>query len=180
MRESPADVLLHPVRLRIVRAFASAADLTVAELAESLADVPPATLYRHVNKLARSGLIVSVSERAVRGATERRYRLARRSPAEATIAGATRADNLRYFISFLAALIDDFSAYLESGDPDFERDGVGYRQLPLRLSDAEFRRMFKILAQAVAPFAALPPSPKRTPRVFTTIVMPARPRPSPT
>lgn len=47
-----ADLILHPVRLRIVRAFLSGRPLTTSALGAELADVPPASLYRHVARLA--------------------------------------------------------------------------------------------------------------------------------
>jgi DNA-binding transcriptional ArsR family regulator len=176
MATSAVDVLLHPVRLRIVRALASAREATVQEIADALPDVPPATLYRHVNKLAAAGLIAAVSERAVRGATERRYRLATAAVASLDLAGATPDEHLRYFVTFVATLIDDFAAYLARGVPDYRADGVGYRQIPLQLTDAEFRRMATAISAAVAPFLALPPSPKRSARVLSTIVIPTAPR----
>src|SRR5215467_1711411 len=51
-----ADLLLHPVRLRIVQAFLGDRALTTSALAGELADVPPASLYRHVAKLVRAGV----------------------------------------------------------------------------------------------------------------------------
>ncbi len=172
MASSAVDVLLHPVRLRIVRALASA-PATVQEIADGLPDVPAATLYRHVNKLAAAGLIATASERAVRGATERRYRLASAAVSSLDLTGATPEDHLRYFVTFVATLIDDFAAYVARGVPDYRRDGVGYRQVQLQLTDAEFRRMAKAISAAVAPFLAVPPTPKRSARVLSTIVMPA-------
>jgi len=176
MSTSAVDVLLHPIRLRIVRSLVPSRDLTVAELASELPDVPPATLYRHVKKLVQAGLIATASERAVRGATERRYRLVAllREPNAEPL--RIHDDHLRYFITFVATLIDDFAAYLAAGEPDYERDGVGYRQLPLLLSDAEFRRVTKALDGAIGPFVSLPPSPKRKLRYLNTIVMPAHTR----
>src|SRR3712207_7822816 len=70
-----ADLLLHPVRLRIVQAFLGDRTLTTADLRTELPDVPPATLYRHVGVLAEAGVPTVVGERKARGAAERSYRL---------------------------------------------------------------------------------------------------------
>src|SRR3712207_7243752 len=70
-----ADLLLHPVRLRIVQAFLGDRTLTTADLRSELPDVPAATLYRHVGVLADAGVLAVVGERKVRGAAERSYRL---------------------------------------------------------------------------------------------------------
>ena len=69
-----ADLLLHPVRLRILQAFLGDRALTTSQLQAELADVP-ASLYRHVAKLAAAGVLTIVEERRVRGALERTYTL---------------------------------------------------------------------------------------------------------
>ena len=70
-----ADLLLHPVRLRIVKAFLGDRALTTSQLAAELATCPPGSLYRHVALLARAGVLQVVAERRVRGAVERTYTL---------------------------------------------------------------------------------------------------------
>src|ERR1039457_2860534 len=86
-----ADLLLHPVRLRIVKAFLGDRALTTAQLAAELDDVPAGSLYRHIAILTRAGVLQVVAERRIRGAVERTYTLrllaARIGPGEA---GATR------------------------------------------------------------------------------------------
>ncbi len=75
MEMASADLLLHPVRLRVVQAFLGDRVLTTADLRAELTDVPAATLYRHVGVLAEAGVLAVVGERKVRGAAERSYRL---------------------------------------------------------------------------------------------------------
>ena len=70
-----AELLLHPVRLRIVQAFLGEGELTTADLRARLTDVSPATLYRQVATLAAGGVLEVAAERRVRGAVERTYRL---------------------------------------------------------------------------------------------------------
>jgi DNA-binding transcriptional ArsR family regulator len=171
-----ADVLLHPVRLRIVRTLAGTPDATVGELSDALGDVPPASLYRHMRKLATVGVIETSSQRPVRGATESRYRVAHGALSASDMRSASKEDHLRYFVTFAATMIDDYAAYLSSGAPDLLHDGVGYRQVPLDLTDAELRRMASAISAAVAPFVGLPRSKARTPRILSTVLMPARRR----
>jgi hypothetical protein len=70
-----ADLLLHPVRLRIVKAFLGDRALTTRQLACELPDVPAASVYRHVGRLAEAEVLHVVAERRVRGITERTYML---------------------------------------------------------------------------------------------------------
>jgi Helix-turn-helix domain len=72
-----ADLLLHPVRLRIVKAFLGDRALTTGQLAAELDDVPSGSLDRHVARPAKAGVLQVVAERRVRGAVERTYTLRR-------------------------------------------------------------------------------------------------------
>ena len=45
---SSADLLLHPIRLRIIQTFLGDRQLTTSQLRLEIADVAPATLYRQV------------------------------------------------------------------------------------------------------------------------------------
>lgn len=176
-----ADALLHPLRMRIVQVLARGCALTTQQLAETLDDVPQATLYRHLQKLVEVGVLTVVEERQVRGARERTYALPAGAAllTQADLAGATPEDHLRYFTTFMAGLLGEFARYLEGGDLDLARDGVGYRTVPLHLSDAEFAEMARAMGEAIAPFAALGPAPERKLRQFSTVVMPAADTPTP-
>ena len=174
---SGPDLILHPVRMRIILALAGAGPATSGEIAERLPDVPPATLYRHLNLLRRGGVLAVADERKVRGATERRFILhpgaAEIGPAD--LAAASRDDHARWFASFLAGLLGAFGRYLDRGRPDFARDGVGYREVVLQLSDAEVAELSVALNTALMPFVTQPPMKGRTPRLLATVLMPVDP-----
>lgn len=74
-RMTSLELLLHPVRLRVVRALLGDRALTTRQLCEELPEVPLASLYRHVARLVGADLLTVVSERCVRGAVERTYEL---------------------------------------------------------------------------------------------------------
>ncbi|MGY1643582.1 helix-turn-helix domain-containing protein [Geodermatophilus sp. SYSU D00703] len=169
-----ADLLLHPVRLRIVQAFLGDRTLTTADLHAELADVPPATLYRHVGVLAEAGVLVVAGERRVRGATERSYRLVTEA-ASVEAAGMSVEDHRRAFATFVAALLADFDRYADRADADaldLARDGVGYRQFGLWLTDEEFAGLVTDLRAALAARAANEPDGVRRRRVVTQVFLP--------
>lgn len=85
-----ADLLLHPIRLRIVQAFLGDRALTTTALREELADIPPTSLYRQVARLVAAGVPMVVAERRVRGAVQRTYVL-RLSAASVALRGRTGA-----------------------------------------------------------------------------------------
>ena len=168
------DVLLHPVRLRIVLAVAGRR-MTSGELAAVLPDVPKATLYRHIATLAGAGVLAVAEERSVRGASERVYVLAEGAGVVSpdALAAMTPEEHLRAFTVFVGGLLADFSRYLERGDPDLVADGVGYRQVPLWLTHQELAELGGRLGAALAPVAGNGPAPGRRRRVLSTVMVPA-------
>jgi AcrR family transcriptional regulator len=169
-----ADLLLHPVRLRIVQAFLGDRALTTSALAAELADVPPASLYRHVARLVDAGVLAVVAQRRVRGALERTYVL-RVSAALITpdqIATMSTDDMRQAFIAFVAGLLSDVDRYLARTDVDPVRDGASFRLAGLWLDDAEFADLLRELMRVLQPAAANPPRPGRKRRILATVLLP--------
>lgn len=167
------DLLLHPIRLRIVQALVGA-PMTPLQLKDRLGDVPQATLYRHINHLADGGLLEVLEERPIRGGVERTYGVVTRSVVlgEGELESATADDHFRYFATFVGTLLADFAAYLDAGEPAVSSDRVGYRQVPLWLTDEEFDTLAASMTTAVQEHVDNPPTPGRRRRLLSTIVMP--------
>jgi DNA-binding transcriptional ArsR family regulator len=168
------DLLLHPVRLRIVHAFAGGRTLTVAELGTRLPGVPKTTLYRHVGLLATAGLLEVTGEQRVHGAVERTYRLNRAStrisPQQA--AAMSLDDHRNGFAAAMAALIADFTAYLDRPGANPSADMVGYVQVPLWLRKDELESMAEQLLVMLAPAMENDPEPGRRLYLLSPIVFP--------
>jgi hypothetical protein len=175
-----ADLLLHPVRMRVVQAFLGDRTLTIADLRAELPDVPVASLYRHVGVLAEAGVLAVVGERKVRGAAERSYRLdlAAAAVGAEDLAAMTADDHRRAFTTFAAALMADFDRYVSraapgGGAPDLAADRVGYRQAAVWVSDAEFDEMVAELGAVLRARMDNRPDGVRRRRVVTTVHLPA-------
>jgi predicted DNA-binding transcriptional regulator YafY len=173
---STADLLLHPVRLRIVQTFLGEQELTTADLRARLTDVSAATLYRQVAALVAGEVLEVAAERRVRGAVERTYRLrAERASVNAAEAATLGPDEHRAaFLTFAAGLLADFDRYLTGAEPDLGRDRVGYRQAGFYATDAEVDQLIADLRAAIAPLAGAGPGEGRTRRLLTTVLMPAK------
>ncbi|MEM7325893.1 MAG: helix-turn-helix domain-containing protein [Actinomycetota bacterium] len=171
------DLLLHPIRLRIVQALVGSS-MTPLELRNRLGDVAQATLYRHLNQLVEGGLLEVVDERPIRGTVERTYGVVTSAVAlsEADVASAGVDDHLRYFATFVGTLLSDYGTYLDGysdGDtPRLGDDRVGYRQVPLWLTDAELDQLIASLQATVSDYLSNKPSPDRRRRLLSTILMP--------
>jgi hypothetical protein len=175
-----ADLLLHPVRLRIIQAFLGDRALTTAELRGELPDVPPASLYRHVARLVEAGVLSVVSERRVRGALERTYVL---RVAAATINldeldKMTREDHRQAFMAYVAGLLGDFDRYLSRDHIDLLRDGVSYQMAGLWLDDAELAELGREMTRVLQPRLANAPRPGRRRRILGTVLIPGEEPPS--
>ncbi|MGW0436211.1 helix-turn-helix domain-containing protein [Micromonospora sp. NPDC003197] len=168
------DLLLHPVRLRIVYAFSGGRVRTTADLCASLPDVPKTTLYRHVGLLAEGRVLEVVDEQRVRGAVERHYRLRRdQAVIDAETGASMTLDEHRHgFTAALAALHAEFNAYLDRPGAGPFADLVGYRQGILWLSDDETAEMLGELQAVVAARAGNQAAPGRRPRLMSLIQFP--------
>lgn len=174
MKTPKADLILHPARMRIIGLLVGGRHLTPQQMAERLSNVPLPSLYRHLGKLVAGGILTVAEERRVRGAVERVYRLSERQAdlTEKDLAQASREDHMRYFMTFMASLLDDFARYLEQDTIDLVRDGVGYRQAPLYLSDEELRQVALEIGAVLTRAMANEPAPERRRRTLSTIVLP--------
>lgn len=105
---SIADIVLHPVRLRIVQQLGGR-QLTTAALREELPDITQATLYRHVAALIAAQIVTVVDERRVRGTIERTLALGERMAhvGQDDLDAMSDAELRNAFLSFLAPSAKD-------------------------------------------------------------------------
>lgn len=168
-----SEVILHPQRLRLIRALARGV-LTTKQLAMLVPDIAQATLYRHLATLLDAGVIEVAAERPVRGVVERSYALVQGAAVLSgdDLAGASRDDHFRYFSIFATGLIAQFDRYLKRDCIDLEADGVGYREGVLNLTDDEFAAFGASLSSLVLPLIKNKPGDGRTPRLLATVLFP--------
>jgi DNA-binding transcriptional ArsR family regulator len=168
------DLLLHPVRLRIVHALSGGRVLTTAELSARLPDVSKVTVYRHVALLTEGGFLEVAGEQRVRGAVERRYRLRQNRPViDADAAAAMSAeDHRRGFAAAMAVLIAEFNAYLDRDGADPTADSVSYRQGTVWFSPDELAEMINDVRALLQARVSTQPAPGRTPYLLSTILFP--------
>ncbi len=168
------DLLLHPVRLRIVHAMTGGRTRTTSDLCARLPDVPKTTVYRHVGLLVEGGVLEVADEQRARGAVERHYRLRRdRAVIDAEAAASMSLDDHRHgFAAAMVALLTEFNAYLDRDGADPTTDSVGYRQGTLWLSPDELAEMIGALRDVFASRADNKPVPSRRPHLVSAIFFP--------
>ena len=173
------ELLLQPVRLRIVHALSGGRTLTTAHLLARMPDISKATMYRQISLLVEGGILEVEREQQVRGTIERWYRL-RQSSAMITSDAATAAsldDYRRAFAAAMAALLGEFNAYLDRGCADPPVDAVGFRQHALWLSPPERDELIGELRKAIVPQLNNEPAPGRRQHLLSPILFPIEDEP---
>jgi DNA-binding transcriptional ArsR family regulator len=171
------ELLLHPVRLRIVHALSGGRALTTTELGARLPEVSKVTVYRQVALLAENGFLEVAGEQRVRGAVERRYRLRQDRPVVDAAAAAAMSleDHRRGFAAAMAVLIAEFNSYLDRDGADPVADAASYRQGTLWLSPDELAEMISEMLGVLRARIASKPTPGRTPYLLSAILFPTGP-----
>ena len=168
------DLLLHPVRLRIVHAMSGGRVRTTSDLCAAMPDVPKTTVYRHVGLLAEAGVLEVAGEQRVHGAVERRYRLQRARAVidRETAASMTLDDHRRTFAAAMATLLAEFNTYLDQEHADPTADSVGYIQVPLWLSQDELAELIDEVRAALVAKRDNKATPDRRPYLASPILFP--------
>lgn len=174
MPNPKADLLLHPVRIRIVTELMTHPQ-TTGQLANRLSDVAQATLYRHI-KLLQNGEIIEVAkETPVNGAIERTYSLvegASRLSAD-ELQDVTQEEHLLYFNTFVASLMETFGRYIQQANPaEVVDDGMSYNRAVVHLSDAEREAFHEEMITLVSKYLPNTPAPDRKRFTLASIVIP--------
>ena len=168
------ELLLHPVRLRVVHAMSGGLARTTAQLCARMPDVSQATVYRHVGLLADAGILEVASEQRVRGFVERSYRLRRdRATIDPDrVKAATADDHRRAFATAMAVLLAEYNSYLDLESADPHADLVGYRQHAVWLSADERLALIGEMQKAIVPVLGNEPAPGHTQHLLSPILFP--------
>lgn len=135
------DIILNPVRVRIIQELAAKQSLTTTELCEKIKDVPRTTLYRHISILLENKILVVVSEKKIRGSLERT--LAVNTDEMSKINTLENAP--QNVFGFLMNKYARFQNYMNSENPDPGRDKVFLGNSVLMLHDEEFDKFLSEL-----------------------------------
>jgi len=174
MTISKADLLLHPVRMRVIVEI-SGGRRTASQLSQALPDIPPATLYRHLKALTEGGVLRVVAENPVRGTVERVYALAEASLKAEDLGSYSREEMLQRFTLVISSFLADFQRYLDaqqSDHPDVLGDGLEFSKLALELTDDELAALNRAVWAVIEPLTRNQPAPERRRRLVSYLVLP--------
>lgn len=145
-----ADILLHPVRMRIIQALVEAESATTANIIEKLQDTPTSSVYRQIAKLQEAGVIVAVGERPVRGVTEKTYAIAEkyRRVNQADISTFSQDELAVLYRAYLAGMSSLFDRYVQ-GDYGIAQDNLTFAQASFWATDSEMKKFLNDVSTAI-------------------------------
>lgn len=162
------QVLLNPIRSRIIQYLAVHQRATAGEVGLFMTDVPRTTLYRHLNILAKNNIITVVSETRVRGSVERTYGLNLK-----TISEKNTTENATHnAFGFLMKIYADFEKYFSDENANPGVDKVFLSNVSLILSDEEFDELLTQLNELLKKHIKNTPDENRKQRSVSFISSP--------
>jgi DNA-binding transcriptional ArsR family regulator len=174
LAESKGDLILHPIRMRIIQLLIGGSRRTTQQISELMPDIPQATMYRHLNKLLKAKIIEIIEQNQIRGSVEKVYVLSEHGADIPTkdLKDMSAEEHMEMFMKFVAMLIGDYGRYLQQDHYDQLKDGISFRQVHLNLTDEEYMQMLLVMRAQVQQHIGNEPNDERRRRIISTIVIP--------
>ena len=166
--KSLADIIMNPVRQRIVQYLMLHGGGTVREMGEELSDIPRPSMYRHINILLDAGCIRVASERTVRGTVERRYELVQQPMGE----NPSMTEIGQLVQGTLMSIAAEFARYFAGPDADLQRDMLSVGASTLMLSDTEMMEFLQRIGGVINDYVKNTAGEGRKPRRICFISSP--------
>lgn len=141
MEKNLVDIVMNPVRQRILQFFVVKKSGTVNDICSELTDIPRPSLYRHIKILQEAGLIEVISEKMVRGTMERTYALTTPKAED-----YSKEDIAVIIQSTLLSLMASFGEYFKKPEADPMKDCLSISTSTVFLSDEEFISLMQSIA----------------------------------
>jgi hypothetical protein len=165
MKTEIAEVFMNPVRQRIIQYLLVHEKGTVKEIRKELADIPSASLYRHIKILNDSSFITVVEENRIRGTVESVYQLNKDA------LEVDDADGTVVQMSLLSIWVA-FAKYFASGNANPRKDLLMLTSCTLTLTDEEFVKFLTELNEVATRYMAKPVMDKSVSRQITLVSSP--------
>jgi DNA-binding transcriptional ArsR family regulator len=174
LAESKGDLILHPIRMRIIQSLIGGSRRTTQQISELMPDIPQATMYRHLNKLLNAKIIEVIEQNQIRGSVEKVYVLSEHGAdiPKKDLKDMSSEEHMELFMKFIAMLIGDYGRYLQQDHYDHFKDGISFRQVHLNLTDEEYMQLLLGMRAQMQQHIGNEPNNERRRRVISTIVIP--------
>jgi len=176
MENNLFDLLVHPIRLRIVTAMSND-QMTSKEIAEALPDIPQTTLYRHINALIEGGLLEVVEEIPQRGTVERVLGFKTQPSLQPEDLIGLSKDKLKdTFTLIMYTLLNEalgtLDKFPEGQEIDLLGAGFQFSECQVNLTDEEYDQMNQKILQIMVEAMKNKSAPERKRRIFSYMFIP--------
>ncbi|HAQ41299.1 helix-turn-helix domain-containing protein [Anaeropeptidivorans aminofermentans] len=169
--QNKADVILNPIRLRIIQYVAHNMPVTVAQIARAISDISKATLYRHVRILVDNEILIVIGQKKIRGTLEQSYSLNLQKINSAGQESTAETQALVY--SILGKLIEDFGQYFSTDTANPVEDRLFVGTNTLYLNNGSFDDFVQDIYAVVEKYSQLPADKNGKARMVTFVSSPA-------
>lgn len=170
------DLIVHPIRLRIVTAMSNDR-FTAKDLVEALPDIAQTTLYRHINVLVEGGMLEVVEEIPQRGTVERVFGF--KTPPSLSpedLRGLSKEKIQETFSLILFNLLNEalsaLNQFPEGEEIDLLGSGFQFSECQINLSDAEYQQMNEKILEIMVAACQNQPAEDRKRRIFSYMFIP--------
>ncbi len=176
MNEPLINCLRNPIQSKLLLSIHAQGDSTAKQLVELNKDIPQATLYRHLGKMTKDGILKIVKETPVRGAVEKVYSLAIQLPkSEASeLAKLSGEAYMSMFTEYIMGLMGEFREYTAKDDIDITADGSGFSLTPIYATREELLEVGKKMSELLMPLYQNKPTHERRYQMIGIIVTPPK------
>ena len=143
-----------PVDSRILMEITERKTATAKELTKALTDISQASLYRHLGKMVKNGVLRIAEERPVRAMVEKVYAINMGATQDISrLLEENRGDvYMSLFAQFSAALMREFADYAARDDINILRDGSGFSTGPIAVNLEELGALMIKIGELIAPY----------------------------
>jgi DNA-binding transcriptional ArsR family regulator len=143
------DIMLNPVRMRIIQTIAGNKTMTATAIYEKINDVPRTTIYRHIKILLDNDILSVVSEQKIRGSLERTLAI---NTGE-IVKGNTLENAAQNAFSILMKKYILFQNYFNDEIKNTGKDRVFINSTVLMTTDEEFDGFLKELRELLIKYS---------------------------
>ncbi|MCP1103334.1 DNA-binding PadR family transcriptional regulator [Aequitasia blattaphilus] len=174
MNQKLIDCFMNPVMCRLFMDISANAEMTARQLAESHPDIAQATLYRHLKRMVKDGVIVVVKEKPVRGTIEKTYSISDEfeKGLEDIVESNSGEAYMMLFMQYTSILIKSFQNYCKQDDIDIRKDISAFNIRPIYASNEELESAIIRIMEVVAELACNEPAENRRLRNIGLVVTP--------
>lgn len=174
MDQKIMDTFTNPVKCKIFMEVQKCKETNAKHLAETLSDVPQATLYRYLKKMTADGILKIVNETPIRGVIEKTYAIAMdmKKGFEEMIDQNSGEAYMQSFMQYMLGFAEQFQTYCGQDNIDIINDRSGFSLTHLYLTDEELEALVKKIGDTIKPFTENPSREDRNVRTIGLIVSP--------